>query len=251
MSFLKLKIDNYAVHYDEYDGYGFNSIIDMEILGSGLGLGPGFGPGSGLGLNEHFYGEYISRSELNQDRDLNLDWNLDGDYAKKLYARHLGQYNGIKHKPSEKNIVVKKSEEFDDEIFDIYNLKLDEKYIKELEQEMKSKIEIVKTKNKINIPKLKINVNDDILLTKEQVKSIREGKIILNPYVRFKYGTTKTNRDVELEVVTSLELNIGISIEREKENIDTIVEKDYEKVNQTYLELFMNWMYNNIINLLL
>lgn len=240
MSLLKLKIDNYAVHYDEYNEYGFNSIIDMEILGHGLG--------HGHGLNDHFFGEYISQSDLNW----NLDLNLDGVYnVKNLHARYLGQYNGIKCKPSEKNIVVKKSEEFDDEIFDIYNLKLDEKYIKELEQEMKSKIEIVKTKNKINIPKLKINVNDDILLTKEQVESIREGKIILNPYVRFNYGTTKTNRDVGLEVVTSLELNIGISIEKEKENIDVIVEKDYEKVNQTYLELFMNWMYNNIISLLL
>lgn len=219
MNLLKLKIGNYAIHYDEYDGYGFNSIIDMEILGIDL------------------YNQFIDH----------YDWTEQNF----IQTRYLGQYNGIKHKPSDKDILVKKFEDFDDEIFDIYNLKLDEKYKEELEQEMKSKITMVMTKNKINIPKLKINVNDDILLTKEQVELIREGKIILNPYVRFNYGTTKTNRDVGLEVVTSLELNIGINIEKEnievrsgKENVDVNVDE-----NQSYLEWFVNWMYDNIIGL--
>ena len=130
------------------------------------------------------------------------------------------RYTDIKYKPTDKDIVIVKNQQFQDEIFDLYRLELNQEFRNKLRNEMEMLIQKVMSDNEIKIPNLTINIAEQIKLTKEQVELIKEEKIELNPYIDFKFGTTETNLGVD--VVTSLEININVSIDENKTNENNV-----------------------------
>jgi hypothetical protein len=99
---------------------------------------------------------------------------------------------------------------------------------------MNRKVQSVLSNNDIKLQKLTIDVVDRVNLTKKQVDLVKEGKIKLYPYVIFEYETTPTNMDIE--IITGLDIKIGFTVEVE---IEFAVETN-ENVSRSIFSFWVN-----------
>lgn len=118
-------------------------------------------------------------------------------------------YNSkIKFLLSENDILFRKDQNYDDEIFDHYYFQLSDSDKKNIFEEMKTKIEDIININKIILHEFSIDINDKVEFTKKDLEMIKNKKIELKPQALLNFESKKTNIDTDIIVKLIVKIEI-------------------------------------------